>query len=273
MRGVSSWIGSVAFSSRVVCSTETADHRLRRRSERHLPDDVSEEYVSVTWWDHQAYINSFNVDVVVKNNIFSNGDGCLMRAGGVATNNLSTRAINSLDVGVTSSSKASTFRKASVSTAAIAPTESRSQVSRPKAGLILERNVLANDRSAQAYGRTIRLDGTNCGDNNEPCSVHNVSFRENVIYDWRGGFQTYGMTGPEVGDITVEGNLVQNPEDTQAFLIHLDSGFDASQFPSPRTATIAAAIPDGFASVATKSRFRAGLRPRTRPQVGHARAD
>ncbi|MCB9653912.1 MAG: hypothetical protein H6729_07275 [Deltaproteobacteria bacterium] len=209
-----------------------------------VPSDVTEQDVAVTWWDHQAYINSFNTDVVVVNNIFAGGDGCQMRAGGLAMNNLFTRAINSLDVGVASSPTPGGVSGQVLYNVFLegvdfpangrtpGPRANGIQVANIKSegGLVVEHNILANDRSAQYYGRAIRLNGTNCGDHNEPCAVHNVTFRQNVVYNWRGGFQTFGVTGTEIGDITVEDNMIQNPRDTQAYLVHLDGGYTSNDF-------------------------------------------
>lgn len=209
-----------------------------------VPSDVSEENVAVSWFDHQAYINSFNEDVVVANNIFTGGDGCQMRAGGLAANNLFVRAVNSLDVGVASSPTPGGVSGQVVYNVFLEGVDFPKNPSIPtyrangiqvanisaEGGLQIEHNIFANDSSEEAYGRAVRLNGTNCGDNGESCAVRNVSFRQNVIYNWRGGFQTYGNTGSEVDDVRVEENFIQNPADDRAFLLHLEGGLGTDSF-------------------------------------------
>jgi len=210
-----------------------------------IPGGLSAEDVTVTWYNHQAYVQSGNRNVVVRNNIFANGDGVQLRPGGVAEDNLFTRTINALSIGpattpvaggVTGSIRANVFVEGTDFAPASATPGVRGNGIHianidPARGVLVEDNHFLRDMSADRYGSAVQVAGADCGSGNAyPCAVDSVTIRGNVVFNWRGGFRFSGALGSEITGIVVEDNLLQNPDDDAARLLSLNSGYAAADF-------------------------------------------
>lgn len=210
-----------------------------------VPPGLTETDVAVTWYNHQAYIQSGNRNVTVINNIFANGDGMQLRPGGYAEENLFTRCINSLTVGSATEPVSGGVYGWAINNVFLEGTDFAPQSATPgvrahaillaninaQNGFVVEGNVFSTDMSEDRYGTAVGTNGQDCGSgSNYPCPAHNVSIVGNIVYNWRGGFRFSGAVGAEVGDISVTGNLLQNPLDDAARLLDLGDGFDGAEF-------------------------------------------
>jgi len=210
-----------------------------------IPNGLSELDVTTTWFNHQIYEQSNNLNVTIINNIFANGDGVQMRAGGLAQNNLFTRVINSVSMGPATTPVSGGVYGSIVDNVFVEGTDFSPGGATPglraqginianiqaSQGLVVERNIFSNDMSEDRYGHAVAVNGGDCGSGNAyPCPVDNVTIRDNVIYNWRGGFRFTGVLDTELQGITVSNNLLQNPSSDQATLVRLGSGFSATVF-------------------------------------------
>jgi hypothetical protein len=210
-----------------------------------IPDGLTEQDVTVTWYNHQAYIQSGNTDVVVVNNIFANGDGMQLRPGGVAADNLFTRTINALTFGPATTPVAGGVSGALENNVFLEGTDFSPGSATPgqrangiiianidaDEGIAVLGNLFSSDISEGYYGRAVSASGEDCGDGNAyPCPVIGAQLEANIAYNWRGGFSFSGSLGEELDDIAVVDNILQNPLDDQARLVDLGPGFDAEVF-------------------------------------------
>jgi hypothetical protein len=210
-----------------------------------IPDGLTEEDVTVTWYNPQAYSQSGNTDGTVLNNIFANGDGMQLRPGGVASDNLFTRNINAVSFGpattpvaggVSGSINDNVFLEGtdfSPGSATPGPRANGIGLANIDAdeGVDVIGNVFAWDISEGHYGRAVSANGQDCGSSSSyPCPVSGVLVEDNTVYNWRGGFRFSGSLGDELDDITVQDNVLENPLDDQARLVNLAPGFDGAVF-------------------------------------------
>jgi hypothetical protein len=209
-----------------------------------VPAGLSKKDVAVNWYNHQAYIQSGNKNVTARNNIFASGDGMQLRPGGVARDNLFYRCINSLTVGsattpVTGGVTATLTNNVFLEGTDFAPECSTpgpranaillANINKTK-GALVKGNLFVDDISTGHYGTVVGANGANCGSGNAyPCTVHNVSIEGNTAHEWRGGIQLSSTIKTQIGGITVKGNVLHNPTDTQANLVNLACGWDATQ--------------------------------------------
>lgn len=209
-----------------------------------VPAGLSKKDVAVNWYNHQAYIQSGNTNVTVRNNIFASGDGVQLRPGGVARDNLFYRTIVSLTVGSATTPVAGGVTASLIDNVFVEGTDFAPECSTPgmrahgiqlaninKAkGARVKGNLFLDDISAGHYGTMIGANGSNCGSGNKyTCTVFNVRIEGNTAHQWRGGIKLSSTIKTQIGGITVKGNVLHNPADTKAKLVSLSCGWDATQ--------------------------------------------
>ena len=208
-----------------------------------VPPGITPRDATVNWFNHQAYIQSGNRNVVVRNNIFANGDGVQLRPGGLAEDNLFTRTIVSLTLGSATTPVAGGITGLVRNNVFLEGEDFAPESDTPGVrahgvlvanvdaarGLVIEGNLFAHDSSEDRYGRAIGLDGQDCGSGRMyPCPVGNVTISGNIVFDWRGGFRFDGALGTELSAVDVTGNQLINPSSMQDRLLDLGSGWDAA---------------------------------------------
>ena len=86
---------------------------------------------------------------------------------------------------------------------------------------VVEDNIVAHNVNGHvnAFATSIKVDGADGATGN--VGVHNILFRNNLVYDWGGEWEITGMPGSgsvSVSNLQFDGNVVQNGVDADPFL-------------------------------------------------------
>jgi hypothetical protein len=209
-------------------------------SRRIVPARLTADEVTGTWFSRQLYSKD-NTDVVLKRNIFANGDGVQIRSGGIATDNIFIRCVNSLSGGWTDhvldpdgyyfkieNNLLMEGTDFSPDSHTAGPRAIGIGISHTRADILstIKNNLVLRDISSAGYGGAIGISGdvVNSG---IPLMVRQVVVSDNVVVNWRGGLGVTGTPGVNVFNTIFENNFVYNPNDTYANLAKMVGAGDA----------------------------------------------
>ena len=198
-----------------------------------------------TMFDHSIYLQNGTVGpgTVVRGNLISRGDGIQMREGGVAENNLFARTWIALLCGGGNEGNPNGVN-CRIQNNVITEGTDINDVDLRGWGFsfnnvhqgpsLVEGNIIANN-SLSGFPIGAVITGNSFDDDGTPMVVDDITFRDNIIHNWRGSAMLFQGNADVVRNVLLEDNTIQG-WDFDAAITHFDFGGGANNTDSMTSA-------------------------------------